>query len=492
VTACVIFFSRVEDEMPGRGGKGESAALLGTTPSSKLAPPFHPPTALDRRSQLGSFPSPRTPYGGVDGIATPPSRRKPSLIDQFRSKLGWTPDRFVTTAPPEPVQPKEEAVSAAAVAPAAPVLPAAPPSRMAVDIAKYKQSAATPTEPVSASALVVRAPIASAPPTLKDNAAGGESSDDSDDDDDGSGGGDNGEVFPKKEMKKADSVPVKKAEVEKVESSSEADDDDADDDDDDSDDDGQFGFGDEPTPSSAAGADPDGDAPIFETNDDSVFGSSAPAGRTPRGKMSIEEKKRERAERRAAQEREERAAAEKERRALEAEEARLEVQKFFASEKTRKEQQELAARQQAEIQVLRGRAASTAAGSVDGASGPSSGADTERAPRSKSVERPVGVRSRSSSRDGRSSSRGADNNGSSSSAAGRPRSNSSAAGSHERSSSLTRSNSASSLSRAGSRGHRRTGSTGSGGGSAMDLRHTSITSLDRAHDAGWTCPGCGR
>lgn len=464
LTALVLFFHHRTGYTPPEPTPNE--AVPGKSPPVAYAPPpQRRPLASAARSPSESAAAPllatgSSGYGAAPGVIV--TTHKPTgFMARLRSRLGFKQETFVSTAPPVPV-----AVTPAAAVPAS--APAKPQltTRMEVDVNKYK----TAPTPAPKGAVGEDPPLAvhSVAPTgtITDPV----------------------ERTPVAALS-APVPPVEQPAAQVPPAAAPPTGSDDDDDDSDSDEGGAWGF--EAPPAKAAERQEDEERPIFEAKDDSIFGA-VPAGRAPRGPKSTAEKKKERAARREAKLKAEADAIEAEKAALEAEEARLEVQKFFSEEAARKERESLAARQQAELLLLKNKARQGAGShGATSSSDESAAAPTESAvrhSRSKSVERSSsGRRSRSQSR-GRSDS---------TSAGSRSRSNSTTGGARERSTSLTRSGSASNLSRSRSGSLKRSGSSSSlkRSGSTtslrgMELRHTSVTSL--SSDTGWTCPGCGK
>ena len=204
---------------------------------------------------------------------------------------------------------------------------------------------------------------------------------------------------------------------------------------------------------------------MFETEDDGVFGSTRVKPSSTTGdKKDKMDKKAERAARREAKKKAEEIARLKEEAALEAEQARMEVQRFFAAEETRKEKQLAQLRETRELALLRTAKASTVAGPR--ADSPPPPLQAGQRSRSKSAERgagasATGTRARSLSRERRGSFGPAEGGG------GRPRSDSTG---RQRSGSGSRQ-------RSTSTGRRRSGSL-SRSNSLRDLRHTSGTPDD--------------
>jgi len=206
---------------------------------------------------------------------------------------------------------------------------------------------------------------------------------------------------------------------------------------------------------------------IFETEDDDVFGSTRVKPSSTTGDRK--DKKAERAARREAKKKAEEIALLKEEAALEAEQARMEVQRFFAEEETRKEKQLAQQREIRELALLR----TAKASNYGGAAGPR--ADSPPPPPPPPTQ--AGQRSRS-----KSAERGADasSKGTRARSLSRERSLGPAegGGDRQRSDSTSRQRSGSgSRQRSTSTGRRRSGSL-SRSNSLRDLRHTSATPDD--------------
>eukprot|EP00041_Stephanoeca_diplocostata_P023509 m.579122 g.579122 ORF g.579122 m.579122 type:complete len:876 (+) comp22313_c0_seq4:218-2845(+) len=279
--------------------------------------------------------------------------------------------------------------------------------------------------------------------------------------------------------------------------------------------DGEWGFGAAPRDATHT------EAPVDDSNSDEafftpiagdtvnahgadvdVFGGAGKGGSVPKGNRSIEEKKRDRAARRAAKKAAEEDARRKEKAALEAEQARHEVNKFFAEEKLRKESEKQRFLQQQQLAVLKSKDSILAEAAKDGdmrRTRPRADSGSASARGSKSSSSSGGARSRSLSRD-RSRSNSGDSTRARTGSQERVRRSSSGSQTghgdtqhgRPRSESLDRSGISEGSNRMRSRSLSRSSSqTSLGKGSSFqDLRHTSITSLDQ--DVGYTCKVCGK